>query len=245
MRKKEETRFLYHAHAIGAAGSFTTPTADFLEAKPSVSLPVTGGRASARVENFRFQDILSYRLAETHAVGLFDPQSGAFSTLVTVAVEGLNVLNVITADRVVARLSSRHFLDPEREPSILTLGSHFEGLKIGGHPIEFDLDHQVMSEWDVYSKAAAGCQARRSGSVFHRNRIHTSVVTNVRAPAGCEVDHHRIHFPDLGTIHLGEFHITSDERRLTMLRIQFGCAVGGEASCGEVAGNGNSAPPAA
>jgi hypothetical protein len=63
----------------------------------------------------------------------------AGETLVTVAIDGLNILDVITADRVVARMTSRDAKD-ERDrlpnPEILPFGSHFENLRIGGIPVE-------------------------------------------------------------------------------------------------------------
>ncbi|MBZ5624229.1 MAG: hypothetical protein LAQ69_36850 [Acidobacteriia bacterium] len=243
MRRENKPRFLYHAHAIGLAASLTKPTTVFLDAQPVSALPVAGGRSSARVENFRFQDIISYRLAETQTVGVSGTESGTFSTVATVAVEGLNILNVLTADRIVARLASRHFLDEDREPSILTLGSHFENLKIGGREIKFDLDRQVMSEWHVFTDAVKGWLAGGSGRDLRNNRVHTSIVSNIQPLDGCDVDSHSIHFPDFGTVFLGELQITRDERRLTMLRVELGCAYEGDVTCAEGAGNGSPAPP--
>ena len=245
MRKKEESRFQYHAHAIGVGGNFTRPRTEFLDAHPTLALPVTGGTVNKNAEQFNFRDIISFRSAISQGIGVYHEENDSFNTLVTVTIEGLNVLNVLTADRIVARLASRHYLDPKKPTSITTLGSHFEGLKLNGRPIEFRLDHQLMSEWDTYPKALKGCEGRRTRFAHdeERKKLHTSLATEVRPPEGCEGDRHKIYFPDLGMIHLAELHIGPDERRLTMLRFEFGCAVEGDATCGEVGGNGNPVPP--
>src|ERR1051325_2708733 len=125
MFRKREKRFLYDAHGVAAAGFFTRPRSEFLEAQAPSALPVIGGISSARLANFQFRNLVSFRLGHTSAVGNYNPQSEAFNTLSTAVVEGLNVMDVVTADRVVARLAARYFLD-EREPSILTVGSYFE-----------------------------------------------------------------------------------------------------------------------
>src|SRR5262249_8601519 len=110
MLKQPERRFLYKAHAVALAASFTKPQTEFLEAQAACSLPVTGGLSSSRVENFRFRDIVSFRAAQSHASGTYNPQTGAYNTLVTSEIEGFSIMGVVTADRIVARLASKHFI---------------------------------------------------------------------------------------------------------------------------------------
>jgi hypothetical protein len=241
MRRTEETRFAYRAHAVGIAARFSRPRSEFLEAQAVSALPSSGGVASARSENVRFRDIISFESAQTHTIGIASPETGGFSTLVTASVKGLNVMNVVTADWCCARLASHHFID-DREPSIVTLGSYFQNLRVGGKLIDFDPDHQLMCDWDTWSKADGGCQGRLAGTAKAPGLIATSILTNIRA-GDFEVEGHAIHFPEFGTIYLGEIHISEGERRLTMLRISFGCSFEGDMSCSEVAGNGRPVPP--
>ena len=60
---------------------------------------------------------------------------GASVTLATSQVDDLNVLNVVTADRVVAQVSTTHFPD-HRAPAVTFLGTHFENLRIARHRTE-------------------------------------------------------------------------------------------------------------
>ena len=60
-------------------------------------------------------------------------------TLATSVIEGFNVLDVVTADRIVAQVSTEHPLDGY-VPEVTFLGTRFENLRIAGHPVTVDLD---------------------------------------------------------------------------------------------------------
>jgi len=66
-------------------------------------------------------------------------------------VEGLNVLDVTSADKVVALLSSQYSAE-ESEPRIVATGSHFENLKISGEPIEAEFETNLFDECDTFAK---------------------------------------------------------------------------------------------
>ena len=243
MFKEQGRRFLYKAHAVGASGTFTKPHAEHLEAQASCALSIHGGMASGRVENFNHRDIVRFRAAYTQAIGTFDPLSHSWNTLVTATVEGLNIQNVVTADRIVARLASHHFVY-EREASILTLGSHIENLKVAGQVVDCEPDIDVMREWDTMTKVREGCKDRKPfAPSADGHRIHTSILRNVDCKGMHPKYNNAIHFPEFGTIHLGEIIISDGERRLTMVRVEFGCETDGDGNFGEVTGNGVPMPP--
>ena len=247
MLKTPEKRFLYKGHAVALAATFTKPRAEYLESQAPVALPVTGGVSSSVVENFNFRDIISFRRAYSHASGTHNPETGAYNTLVTSVTEGFNIMGVLTADRIVARLASRHFIDPPPgklvtpEPSILTLGSHIENLRIAGHPVHFKLDHEILSGWGTHSKAWEGCHGREKSFAVSGSTITTSIFSDV----GCELkpDGHRIDFPEFGSVFLGEIHINEAERTLTMIRFELGCSWEGNGGGPGVSGNGSPVPP--
>ena len=68
-----------------------------------------------------------------------------FSTITTAVVEDLNVLDVVTADRVVAQISTEHPL-VGYVPHITFLGTRFENLRIAGHKVELDLDPDFLGQ---------------------------------------------------------------------------------------------------
>jgi hypothetical protein len=186
---------------------------------------------------------VSFRAAYTQAIGTEDATGGSWNSLVTATVEGLNIQNVVTCDRIVARLASHHYMDG-REPSIITLGSHFENLRVAGQPVHYEPDGQILREWDTMSRAQEGCAGRKPYSLSADNRrIFSSIVRNVSCPGGVEVKDNVIYFAEFGAIHLGEIMISDGERRLTMMRIEFGCEVEGNGSFSDVGGNGLPSPP--
>jgi hypothetical protein len=257
MFRTPERRFLYNAHAVALAGAFTKPRAEFLEAQAVSALPVTGGLSTSRVENFRFRDLVSFRLAHSYASGTHNPETGAFNTLVTTVIEGFDIMGVLTADKIVSRLASRHFIAPPKgrfedkenpnqipEPSILTLGSHIENLRLTGQPVELTPDPDILAKWKQYSSLQEGCRNRENAyAAIEEGSIITSIFKAVDCKGGVEIHGHRIDFEEFGSIYLGEIHVQAAERRLTMIRFELGCSNQGDGGCGEVGGNGSPVPP--
>src|SRR5260370_31946952 len=68
-------------------------------------------------------------------------------TQVASTVEGLNILDVVTADRVVARLTSSHDLT-DGEAHIHLVGSKFENLRIAGCEVDVKLRHDLLQPLD-------------------------------------------------------------------------------------------------
>jgi hypothetical protein len=91
---------------------------------------------SQHARNFRLEGIVSYTAAHTQVSGHRSKKHpDAFVTLATSYVENLNVLNVVTADRVVAQISTTHFRN-QYSPEVTFLGTHFENLRIARHQTE-------------------------------------------------------------------------------------------------------------
>lgn len=91
---------------------------------------------SQHSKNYRLEGIISYSAAHTQVSGhrsKKDPK--AFVTLATSSVENLNVLNVVTADKVVGQISTTHHPN-ESSPQVTFLGTHFENLRIARHRTE-------------------------------------------------------------------------------------------------------------
>jgi len=141
--------FLYRGCAVGVGGMLTRPFHEQIQGQASATLPIVGGYSAARVENYRYRELMSFKEARTYVTGS-QSSDGAFNTVVSATIEDLNILDIVTADAVVARLSSRHGPD-DAEPSIVAAGSSFHNLKIGGRPVNIDLDHPTFSELSTYT----------------------------------------------------------------------------------------------
>jgi hypothetical protein len=111
-----------------------------------MSLSPSGGYGSARSENFRLQGLMSYKSAYTQVAGHLSKKDGhGWVTLVTSVVEGFNVLDVITADRLSAQISTEHPLEGDN-PKVNFLGTSFENLKVAGCPIDITLDFDICDQ---------------------------------------------------------------------------------------------------
>jgi hypothetical protein len=152
-------RFRFHGHAIGAAGRINKPFSELIEVQAASALPQLGGQGSARSCDFKYREILQFDLAHTEVTGSScecdcDDDPTSFSTRITSTVEGLNILDMITADRVVATLASTYTAESDGEPSVRLIGTRFENLKIAGIPVEVDLAADVFDRFDTHRTLA-------------------------------------------------------------------------------------------
>src|SRR5581483_4186550 len=110
MIKNEPKRFLFRAHAVALSAHIRSPHYDHLPPDVSLALPISGGTGSKRMEKIRFRDIISVESASVHVAGVShrngDGVAEKHSTLATATIEGLDILGVVKADRIVARLAS-------------------------------------------------------------------------------------------------------------------------------------------
>jgi len=143
--------YQFHAHATGVAGQLTHPFKDVLEVQAPAALPITGGYSRGRVENFRYKEIVSFKAAYTQVTGGYCEETDSWDTVMTATVEGFEIMGMIKADLIVGRLSSRYPVNGD-EPSILPLGSRFEGLQIAGNPVNVVLNTGLYCKLDTHSK---------------------------------------------------------------------------------------------
>src|SRR5262249_39299509 len=141
-------RFRYHAFTTGVSGHITLPFDEIIPVQASIALPESGGFGTANSERFSFHDILSFESASAVVAGSFSPTDKTFDAVATVTVKGLNILGMVTADQVVARMASAHPEDPTKGHSITPLGSYFVNLRIAGHLIELDLATDTFTRFD-------------------------------------------------------------------------------------------------
>jgi hypothetical protein len=150
----KEPFHLYHAEAHILSGEFDHPIKQPIEKYGHVVLENTR-RESLYTESLgqtNVQGLISFQSGHTRVAGtfvknkqdIFGNDHAGWVTLSTAVLEGFNVLDIITADRVVAQVSTEHAYnngkDPAHVPAVSFLGSRFENLRIGGYPVEVELD---------------------------------------------------------------------------------------------------------
>jgi hypothetical protein len=126
----------FHAEATILKGDLEHPLVQEIKPQSNVKLSEEGGYLSEHAEPYRLEGVISFNKAYTQVSGHRDSKPGhGWSTLVTSVVEGLNVLEVVTADRVVGQIATHHPLEGY-VPSVHFLGTRFENLRIAGHPVD-------------------------------------------------------------------------------------------------------------
>jgi hypothetical protein len=134
----------YHAEASVLGGHLRLPLCQQIKPQAHVKLAREGGYISQRAENYRLEAVISFRSAYTHVAGnRSNKPGGGWTTLTSSVIEGLNVLDVITADRIVGQIITEHPL-VGYVPTISFLGTRFENLCIAGHPVELEIDHEIF-----------------------------------------------------------------------------------------------------
>ncbi|HUA82454.1 MAG TPA: hypothetical protein VMB85_01250 [Bryobacteraceae bacterium] len=251
-------RFLYHADAVAASGYITLPVQETMPAQAAVAAPILGGYASAESTNFRHGKYLSFDRAQSHVVGSYSEKDKAHGTLATTTVEGLNIMDVVTCDRIVARITTKHPESPG-DSAFIPLGSRFENLRIAGHLIHIDLATDIFAEHDTWSKLSdahakggnvrteleklAITRAEGGGLPQKKGMMYCSLARRPdKLPGGLTWNGHGIYVPHFGTLYLGEYFVTQTMHRLLMLHVDLGCSVEGCYGIGGADGNGGPPP---
>jgi hypothetical protein len=136
----------YHAEATIVSGSLQLPLAQEIQPQARLALPQTGGYNSQYAETYGLQGVISYESAYTQVAGNLDTKPGhGWTTLTTSVIEGLNILEVVTADRIVGQIITEYPLEGY-VPTVNFLGTRFENLRIAGNPIDIEMNLGILGD---------------------------------------------------------------------------------------------------
>jgi len=253
--------FHYHANAHVVSANFTRPLQHLVEVQGASSLPNIGGHGSNLVEDFRFEHFLSVKRGYTHVSGSSVEVEGKkhFTTLVTAVAEGVNILDVFQAERIVARFASNHTLD-EAEGHFTLVGSKFDGVQIGGCKTEVPIDAALFEKLDTFAAVQKEFQSnadfkRMAEDPFEagdekldpkHGAILCSIVDLKKMTTECpgvKRKGHSFVIPKFGKLFLGEILLEHKRRSLTMVRFELGSPVAGIGTVVALDGNGSPYPP--
>ena len=131
----------FHAEATALRGELELPVSQKIHLAPVTLNDKNGGHFFQRTDNYNLEGLISFKSGYTHVSGnLSKKENHGWVTLATSVVEDLNILDVITADRVIAQVSTEHPFYQGHVPSVTFLGTNFENLRIGGYEVKLDLD---------------------------------------------------------------------------------------------------------
>jgi hypothetical protein len=242
--------FHYNACAHALSGRLTRPVQHEIEVQAATSLPTIGGHGNSRVENFRVKEFISVKAAYSHVSGsehVGEDGKVFHTTLSTATLEGLNILDVITADRVVARVSA-FWVEPNYYTHFNFSGSHFENLKIAGCPVTANLESRLVTDLptfpDVIKEDKDLCGETKIDPLA--GVMHCTLLNSITGKIhGMQPTRHEhiIKIPHFGEVFLAEVLVEPNRRTLTMIRLVLGSPVGGTVIGGQTAANGRTYPP--
>jgi hypothetical protein len=252
MSEYEPLRFHFHAAGHALSGHFVRPVDVPIPAQASVSLPSEGGHAYSRVDNFEVPRIASFKSAYTHVSGSWENKDKV-TTSVTVVVEGLKILDFLSADRIVTRVTSEYdFKDKDdsktNESRIIAVGSHFDNLRLGGYELDVTLRHDLLHDSKTFEDLKKNVNkdpklrkmAKLGDGVVLCSLVEKIETDLVNVPE-VKIEGNVVSIPHFGAIALAEVFASHGTRTLTMLRFKLGSPDDGGGSSG--GGSTNGRPP--
>jgi len=153
--------YAYQASAYGLAGETERPVKHSVSAQAACTLSHGGGRGTHETGKFCLNPFFYYDASYCEVNGSFDDCHNYHTTSAHSVVEGLNIADIVTADRVVSNMviySPTHKEIAgeqgfeEDEHSFDITGSYFENLRIAGYKIDIQLATHKFHHNDTYSK---------------------------------------------------------------------------------------------
>jgi hypothetical protein len=145
----------FHAEAYVLSGELKHPIEQPIQHQARVVLEKThdDGHITQSVKETTLEGLISFKSGHSRASGnkilkrdLWGNDHSGWVTLSTSVIEGLNVFEVITADRVVAQVSTEHAMQNGHVPKVTFLGTRFENLRVGGYPVQVELDLGICGD---------------------------------------------------------------------------------------------------
>jgi hypothetical protein len=146
---------IYHAEAFVLEGEIKQPIRQPIQPFGRVVLETRCDTLITQsVGETNIEGLISFEHGHTRVIGtrvrqktdVLGRNHAGWATLSTAEIGGYNVLDVITADRVVAQITTDHALTGDdngrvdKVPRVNFLGTTFENLRISGIPVEVELN---------------------------------------------------------------------------------------------------------
>jgi hypothetical protein len=236
-RGEHDKSFAYHAQCTGFSAALTKPCCENIPGQASIALSKTGGESYSRVEKFNWKGLITFDEASAYATGSRD--HGAYNTLSTVTIRNLNVANMVHADLVVARVTSKHQKGAD-EGDITFAGSMIRNLTVAGEPVELEFEHEAFASHPTYAAFAQNVNnlGVTTPYVDPKTGVVTCSLLRAARAATLKPSGYTITVPEFGTIYIAQVIIRPGYRRLSMLRFELGCPLAGSAEAGGSESNG-------
>jgi hypothetical protein len=144
----------YHAEAHVLSGHLQRPIEQKIERQAPVTLnDRRGGHLTRHAEDVSVEGLISFTKGETRVSGARSLKNNGWVTLSTSILEGLNVFEIITADRIVSQVSTDHPYKDGHQPHVTFLGTQFTNLQVGGFPVTLQLNLGICGDRPANDKS--------------------------------------------------------------------------------------------
>jgi hypothetical protein len=273
MRSNAKKTFYYHADANSLGGFVEKPFSKSIPTQSSASLPQVGGVTTNRTEAFNFEELISCSSAYTRVSGREMGPDGPWSVTATAVVEGLKILEVLTADRLVVQVSVEYPRDGG-DISVSLAGSSFEGIRLGGCNAPLITNPNLLcgaktaityptflrEGREQADNLVKGVKADKSGDdrewLVERfgwmasnqkqeegQCILASLVNGVSQPIPGISIGHAVEIPDFGRLFLGELLVCQSSIQVSSFRAELGCGTHAQVNGPTARVRGGTIPP--
>jgi len=137
----------FHAEAHALSGFLHHPVYQRIDEKATVKLRDYRGDHKQEKENgYNLEGVVTFTAARSRVSGNRNLKNKGWITLSTSIVEGFNVLEVITADRLVSQVSTEHAYVDGHVPSVTFLGTQFVNLRLSGFELRPTFNFAICAD---------------------------------------------------------------------------------------------------
>jgi hypothetical protein len=135
----------YHADAHVLSGHLQRPVEQRIEEHAPVSLKGRrSGHLTRETEDVSIEGLVTFERGHTRVSGAKSLKPGhGWVTLSTSILEGLNVFEIVTCDRMVSQVSTEHPDVDGHFPHVTFLGTQFDNLQVSGIPLKLKLNYSI------------------------------------------------------------------------------------------------------
>jgi hypothetical protein len=197
--EKSDYVFSYDADAQVLEASITQPVIPKPPAQaPLVTLAPDGAYQNVPAGPFQLGNILSYTGGYSQVSG-FQNSDGNYVTLATAVIEGLNILETLTADRVVAQITT--VMTPGNPvQSVSFAGSRICNLQILGHAVPVSVNQNALGPQPPDNGSYFDPSNLPAGMTVTGDELSGTILTPTTIP--------QLVVPNFGTVSLGQLMVT-------------------------------------
>lgn len=258
----------FHAEATALHAKLQHPLNGEVKPQNHLKLHQEGGYLSDHVKDYRVDNVVSFKAAHTHVAGHESPKRDhPWITLTTASIEQLNVLEVVTADRVVSQIATEHpRQDGLHVPKVTFLGTRFENLRVGGYEVKVEFNSKLFylqppagdlpyiadpgflkeigssDSPDVKREWGEYLKQLATGGGTRPGAKARGTLVDKMSAGPFQVSKNRVKVPEFGEIVVAELEVDCDTFHLTMLRLEMGCLAAGTMMLGSGIVNGSTKP---